>query len=383
MKKLFYLLILFVLAATGCKQNGFTISGNLTGAGEGTYIYLDRLGAQLLEPVDSTTINQEGYFMFEGSIDMPEFFLLRVNEQSFITTLVEPGENMTIIANADSLGYPTSVEGSKGTGLMLEYNRRLMQAVDQLGELTDVYYANIESENLDQIMEDLDVRAQGILGEINEYTKEYIDNNLGSLVAMVALYQQVSPGVYVLNPDEDWDYFEKVDASLYKMFPESDPVVTLHQQIESMRQTMGARTGRVGIGTIAPDFTLTSPDGEEIALSSTRGKVVLLDFWAAWCPPCRRENPNLVAAYESYKDKGFEIFQVSLDQTEEAWLKGIEEDKLGEWIHVSDLKYWDSMVVPLYNLESIPASFLLDRDGKVIATNLRGEELENKLKEIF
>ena len=144
-----------------------------------------------------------------------------------------------------------------------------------------------------------------------------------------------------------------------------------------------ARQAQTGIGAIAPEIALPNPEGDTVKLSSTRGQYVLLDFWAAWCPPCRTENPNLVELYKKYNPKGFEIFQVSLDQTREAWLNGIREDKLGDWIHVSDLQYWSSSVVPLYGLESIPANYLLDTDGRIMASNLRGEALTKKLAEIF
>jgi len=120
-----------------------------------------------------------------------------------------------------------------------------------------------------------------------------------------------------------------------------------------------------------------------VTLSSTRGSIVLLDFWASWCKPCRDENPNLVKAYDLYHDNGFQIFQVSLDKTREAWLKGIQNDHLERWIHVSDIKYWNSSIVPIYNIEQIPYNFLLDREGRIIGSNLRGEMLQKKLAELF
>jgi thiol-disulfide isomerase/thioredoxin len=120
-----------------------------------------------------------------------------------------------------------------------------------------------------------------------------------------------------------------------------------------------------------------------IRLSSTRGNIVLLDFWAAWCNPCRLENPHLVKAYDMYHNKGFQIFQVSLDKTREDWLRGIENDKLGRWIHVSDIKYWNSAVVPLYKIDKIPYNLLLDREGKIIAMNLRGDKLQSELESVL
>ena len=114
-----------------------------------------------------------------------------------------------------------------------------------------------------------------------------------------------------------------------------------------------------------------------------KNNIVFIDFWASWCSPCRRENPNLVKAYDLYHRKGFDIYQVSLDKTKDAWIRGIEEDHLSRWIHVSDIKYWNSIVIPLYSIESIPANFLLDKDGRIIATNLRGDNPINKLGEIF
>jgi peroxiredoxin len=136
------------------------------------------------------------------------------------------------------------------------------------------------------------------------------------------------------------------------------------------------------LGQPAPDFTLPDPDGKMISLSSLKGKYVLVDFWAAWCGPCRQENPNVVAAYKQYSNKNFTILGVSLDKAKEPWLKAIKDDQL-TWTHVSDLKYWESIVVPMYNIQGIPFNVLLDPQGNIIATNLRGTSLQAKLSEVI
>lgn len=138
----------------------------------------------------------------------------------------------------------------------------------------------------------------------------------------------------------------------------------------------------ISVGDIAPDFTLDAPDGTPVSLSSLRGKYVLLDFWASWCGPCRRENPNVVRLYNQYKDKNFEIYGVSLDRDRDAWIKAIRDDGL-TWVHGSDLKYWNSDVAVKYGVNGIPATYLLDTEGRVIAKNLRGQALERKLQEIL
>ena len=189
-----------------------------------------------------------------------------------------------------------------------------------------------------------------------------------------------------MNPAKDMRYFLKVDSSMFSLYPNYEPVVSLHEQVKELATKVNSdstATPASSAGTVAPEISLPNPEGDTIKLSSTRGSVVLLDFWASWCAPCRRENPNLVTAYNMYHKKGFQIFQVSLDKTRDAWIKGIEDDHLDKWIHVSDVQYWNSIVVPLYKIESIPANFLLDKEGHIIASNLRGERLEAKLAELF
>lgn len=382
-------LVLFLFAIilfAGCKNNSVQISGTLSNPVKGAYVFLDELKANNLTTVDSVVISDKGTFDFKMDINNPAFYLVKISDENFLTMLVEPGEKVTLEAKYDSLNFPVKVTGSKGTELMAEYNLTLKKTISKLTGLNDIYMQNAENAELPKIIESLDSLAKIYLTDINAYTKNYIDQNLSSLVCLVALYQQVAPNVYVLNPSEDMKYFIKVDSSLNSMYPDYEPVKMLHSQVAEFIAGMPANSQIApvtGGGAVAPEISLPTPNGDTIKLSSTRGSVVLLDFWAAWCGPCRMENPNLVKAYDLYHKNGFEIYQVSLDKTKEAWMKGIKDDKLERWIHVSDIQYWNSMVVPLYKIESIPTNLLLDKDGRIIASNLRGEKLQEKLAEIF
>jgi len=387
MKKNVYIIICLAFGVLiACGKNKTTISGKILEPVVGEYLFLEEIKESNIETVDSIKLDETGKFSFQVNIRMPVFYLLRLSEGNFFTLLAEPGDKIELTANYGSLNEPISVKGSVGTSKMIEYNKALKSTIEKLMGLYDIYSQNVGSPDIEKVIQTIDSTSRVYLSEINKYTKNFIDNNSGSLITLVALYQQIAPRQYVLDPVKDIKYFIKVDSTLFGKYPESGPVKALHEQvaalIESVRMSQ-ANTPLLTIGSEAPEITLPSPDGKMISLSSTRGNIVLLDFWAAWCTPCRQENPNLVKAYEMYKDKGFQIFQVSLDGTREAWIKGIQEDNLGKWIHVSDLKYWNSEVVPLYGIESIPHNLLLDREGKIIAMDLRGERLHEKLAEVF
>jgi thiol-disulfide isomerase/thioredoxin len=386
MKSKFLLLLIFTMTITACKDNSFKISGKIKNQRKGELLRLQELKTSTLKTVDSLILTDDGEFSFEEEMSIPTFYLLKTSNENFLTVLAEPGENITVSAEYNKLGTPETLKGSEGTQKMIDYNKALKNTIDKISALQEIYSQNSGSPDLEKVMATLDSTAQTYLREINVFTKKYIDENIKSMVSLVALYQQVAPQVYVLNPLEDLSYFVKVDSSLFGLYPESEPVIALHDQVKELVDRIAMEKGSDAVQPSSagiPDISLPSPSGEVINLSSTRGKVVLVDFWAAWCPPCRRENPNLVNAYNTYNGKGFEIFQVSLDKTKDEWLKGIEQDKLGRWIHVSDLKYWNSSVVSQFNIKSIPYNMLLDRDGKVIATNLRGENLMKKLAEVI
>ena len=381
--------VMFIAAAitlAGCKSHVAEIKGTLMKPVAGSYVYVEELQPEALSRIDSAAISPEGEFSIQIELDQPSFYLLKVNDNNFLTMVLEPGEKIKMNSYFDSLSYPASLTGSKGTELMAEYNQTLRKSIRKFSSLNSIYMENINNPDLPKVVESLDSMAQSYLNEINTYTKNYIDENLTSLVSLVALYQQIAPSVYVMNPSNDLNYFMKVDSSLAKNYPGNALVVSLHDQITEMAASVKSHAGETeaaGEGAEAPEISLPTPAGDTIRLSSTRGSYVLLDFWASWCLPCRKENPNLVQAYSKYHKKGFQIYQVSLDKTKDAWVKGIKDDQLDKWVHVSDVNYWNSVVVPLYKIESIPANFLLDKEGRIIATNLRGENLDKKLAEIF
>lgn len=380
---------LFLIAAVvlaGCKSNNIEINGKLLNPVKGELIYLDELRSNDLITVDSVAVSGEGTFSLSRKIESSSFYLLKTDQANFLTMLLEPGQKMSLKAYFDSLNYPISLSGSKGTELMAEYNLKLRQTIRELSGLRGIYLKSLGTPDLPMVMDSLDNVAQHYLTDINSYTKTYIDQNLNSLVSLVALYQQVAPGEYILHPEKDLRYFLKVDSSLSLNYPDYGPVKSLHEQVLEMNTVTapGKEIAPVsGANSEAPEISLPTPEGDTIKLSSTRGNVVLLDFWASWCPPCRAENPNLVKAYNLWHNRGFQIYQVSLDKTREEWLKGIKDDHLEKWIHVSDVKYWNSVVVTTYRIESIPVNFLLDREGRIIATNLRGETLQTKLAELL
>jgi thiol-disulfide isomerase/thioredoxin len=310
---------------------------------------------------------------------------LNIYQGEHVYLLAKTGDRITLTGNAENLIDSYSVEGSNDSRLIRELTREQNRCIARIRQLNKIFNDSLQSAEFPNLKARLDSAYAGIVDAQREYSFRFIENNLHSQASLMALYQQISPRQYLLDPEADFRYFAMVDSALFMLYPESDAVKDLHRQVDELKQKRKMdemSASRLTIGAEAPEIALPSPSGDTIILSSLRGKVVLVDFWASWCSPCRRENPNLVSAYKKYHDKGFEIYQVSLDRTKASWLKGIEDDGL-DWIHVSDLQYWNSIVVPIYNIQGIPMSYLLDRDGKILAHNLRGEQLGNKLEEIF
>ena len=385
MKKI-SLILITILFAFGCKNEPeyFTVSGEIANA-NGEKLYLVELHTNNVEKIDSIILNEEGVFSFKGKTDIPKFYALRTTPNNYITLIINPLEQIKIKANGKDLMDDLKITGSPESNLIKDLRIKLVQSVKQLDSLGLYYRSVIGTAEQNRVKDSLTQLSKDIISNHVEYTKEFIKKNKTSLASLMALYQQIAPRKYVLNPKDDMEYFKLVDSSLMALIPESESVKAFHSQFSEIKRQKDAENEiamAVGIGMKAPDIRLPNPDGDTISLSSLIGKYVLVDFWASWCRPCRVENPNLVRNYQKYHEKGFEIFQVSLDKKKESWVEAIEKDQL-TWTHVSDLKYWNSEPAKLYKVQGIPANFLLDKRGVIIAKNLRGDALEAKLSEIF
>ncbi len=385
MKRILWFLIL-ALIVISCESETefFTISGKVTNA-NGEKLYLIELQTNTVVFLDSIILNDKGVFSFKGQTDIPKFYALRITPNNYLTLIVNPFEQIVVKTDGENIANNPIIEGSPESHKIMVLRSKLDESVKKLDSLGLYYRSLIGTKEINKVRDSLKLLSREIISEHTEFTKEFVKNNLNSLASLMALYQQIAPGRSVLNHNDDLEYFELVDSSLMLKHPESEAVKALHAEMEEKKRQMKAENefnNIVGIGVTAPDIILRNPKGDTIALSSLKGKYVLLDFWASWRRPCRIENLNLVNNYKKYNEKGFEIYQVSLDKKKESWISAIESDQL-TWIHVSDLQYWNSAAAKLYQVQAIPANFLLDKNGKIIAKNLRGDALEAKLSEIF
>lgn len=317
-------------------------------------------------PVDTALIGSDGSYQMNVAISEPSFYRLTFNERQ-IVTLILTGEEIEVEVNA---------EGGQANGFSEVSGSYDTQYIRDMDELMNAFQADVQQLN----QKAMQARSEGDIEAFQAVNLEYQDLSRFNSERLKKLVWESVPslaafyGIQRLDPEQYFTFFDSVSTELSKELPGNPVVENLSTMVQGKRS--------LAIGAEAPEISLQNPEGETISLTSLRGSYVLVDFWAAWCKPCRAENPNIVRAYDKYKDQNFEILQVSLDRTREAWLGAIEQDGL-PWLHISDLKYWNSIVTKSYQIGAIPASYLIDPEGKIIGKNLRGPMLEAKLKEIF
>jgi peroxiredoxin len=378
----------FIIVISSCSKlgsNEFLVKGKIENS-LGKTIFLSEVDESGLVTVDSVLLDKEGGYKLKGKTSFPKFYLLRISPNDYVTLLVDSADIITVNADANDFVKSHIVEGSDDMVLVKSLVDRMDKTQAQIDSIGKIYESFVGSESLDSVKSEIDRQFNEIVTNQRDFSKKFIETNPGSMSSMLALSQQIIPQrVPVFVIPDDLAYFEKVDAELVKLYPGSKDAQQLHKFVGQVKEQAMQQSNAAGfgIGDVVPDISLNNPQGKVISLYSLKGKYVLLDFWAGWCSPCRQENPNLVENYKKYKNKGFEIFQVSLDKEKSQWIAAIEKDKLGEWKHVSDLQFWQSAPASEFNITSIPANFLLNPKGEVIAINLRGPALGAKLEELF
>ena len=359
MRILFFCGFLMVIASVQAQQ-AFTIKGTIAGAPDNTEVLLHFDNPQN-EPIAKGTV-KKGAFELTGTFQEPALYVLTVGGAKQNLGLFLEAGNLSIKAHMDSLPS-AEVTGSVLHKAFDQFRKDfdpLFLRLDVLGkQLSNPAYASKQ--------DSIYAVARTLITELDAKADAYIAANKNSAVTPLLLY------------------------IMYSFFQQPEILDTRFAQLEE--QARSSYYGRMvnnivqenkigAVGTEAMDFQQADTSGAMISLTSFRGKYVLVDFWASWCGPCRMENPNVVEAFEQYKNKNFTVLGVSLDRSRDPWIQAIQQDGL-KWTQVSDLKFWNNEVAKMYKITSIPQNFLIDPQGKIIAKNLRGEELKARLEEIL
>ena len=369
------LLSIAILAACGTStKGGRSIEVDIEGAG-GQTVYFDRFENNRPYHADSVKLNADGNGTLVTDRLPLDFYRISISDEQMIVAL-DSTEELKVVAKVGSLANPISVSGSKHTEALYAFFEDAKAYEDEREALR----TKITAQNDTALI----AKFNDLNAQFYERTKSFAVEHFASPVALTALGK--------LNMAQEMELFKQVREGLRSTMPKSgffnmfrDQVDRLEQQeiaIKMQEEEQKRLASMLPQGEMAPDFSQNTPGGKTLALRDLRGKVVLIDFWASWCRPCRIENPNVKKVYAKYAKKGFEILGVSLDRDHAAWVKAIQDDEL-PWKHVSDLGFWNNAVAQQYGVSSIPYTVLVDRDGKVIAKGLRAEQLDPTLAGVF
>ncbi len=364
MKKISYAIIATILMTACSSEPHYVVKGNIDGSDSLTF-YLQKREAGKIINIDSA-ISKKGVFTMKGGkIDYPQMVQLIAGNTRKRTSFYLENSEITIKGTIDSL-FNATITGSKTQDqykTFLESNKPL---TDIYSKLYVEYQTASRAGDVARVAK-LEKQADSIQAEMTTLEKNFIKNNPSSYVTP-SLLVSLS---YEMDAPEIESMINGLDTTIVKL-----PMIKdLKDRVAVMKS--------VSIGQKAPDFTMNDPNGNPVSLSSKIGsKLLLIDFWAAWCNPCRQENPNVVKVYNQFHKKGFDVFGVSLDRTKDDWVKAIDNDKL-TWTQVSDLQFWNNAAAKLFAVNAIPANFLLDETGTIIGKNLRGEDLYNKVNEVL
>lgn len=365
------------------------IEGRIKGA-EGQMVVLQRYVNNKPVDMDSSVVAQDGSFRIEPGFAMPlDYYGLSLRPANeFMILLADSSENVLVDAELGKFQNHSTVKGSPNTELLHDFYR----SIEDFDKRIDAAQKSaMEARQEGEDPGPFQSEATKLTRERRQYCSQFLRDKSPSPAILAALSE--------LNINIDLQSFEKAYTELKGNFGHSQyhklvgDQIRLHKQQAALREKAEAQNaqaqqqqgkgGLIQVGQVAPNIQMKDPKGTTRSLEELRGKYVLIDFWASWCAPCRRENPNVVKLYNKYKGKGFDIFSVSLDNSADRWVAAIQQDNLLWPAHVSDLQGWKNEAAKLYGVSSIPQTVLLDPDGKIAGIGLRGPALEAKLKEVF
>lgn len=376
MKKI-YLLALIAISFISCNQEpkGYKITGT-TDFEDGTRLILSLRDETNMtsgfKEID-TTVVLNGKFEIKGKVEDLDLYFLREEKTNQMISLILENANIEIQLHKDSI-QTSVVKGTFQNDELIKFNKEFTKMQNSLQEFQTVNSEKMQTaiQNNDTVVSN-QLREQyfALRDKMEAFQGDYAKKNKKSFVSVLIIKDLLDNPSF--SPEEVSDMYKNLDAELK---------TNKHaKKIEEILENLS----KLAIGKKAPDFSAKSPDGNEVSLKSSLGsKVTIIDFWASWCKPCRVENPNMVALYNEFKDSGLSIIGVSLDQEGklEDWKNAIAQDNL-TWYHLSNLKFWQDPIAELYNVKSIPAIFVLDANGIIVAKDIRGEELKNKVKELI
>ena len=362
-------LIAFLFSCNSKKEgNSFVVNGSIKNS-NAKMVYLQESPAGSAPVIiDSSDLAKDGSFELTGTGKEESIYSLRSNESEYpFVILINDSKKITVQADMMNQGNPYTVQGSAASQSIIDFDQATMQQARKIYEASKVVDSLMKAKAPDSVINIPFGQYEAASTELKNYTSQFMEKANSPVLVLYALggYQRLSQGLG-LKPYNNLEISEIVSKASAR-FP-------AHTALAELKKNQRSRQ--------APDFTLPDTTGKPVALSSFKGKYVLVDFWASWCGPCRQENPNVVQAYNQFKDKNFTILGVSLDKNKEAWLQAIQNDGLS-WNHVSDLKYWNSEAASLYDVRSIPYNILIDPNGNIVGEDLRGRDLINTLNKIL
>jgi thiol-disulfide isomerase/thioredoxin len=384
MKRIIFLLTL-VIIITGCNhKNQFSVNGVIKDS-KTKYIYLNKLDVDTPILIDSAKISRKGSFRFKVKATGPDFYQLGFSTTNFITLLAEPGERINLLFNGKDLFENYSVKGSAGSAKLQVLDLFLAETKRKLDSLSTLYTKASHEPGFDVRGPLLDAEFKDLVKAQRKNNIVFIINNINSLASIKALYQKINPQTYVLYDQHDLQYLKIVSDSLTRHYPNSKQVQALARDFKKeLNQMLFSQIEQISknLPNTVLDPDLVNIAGKRVSLSSLKGKYVLLTFWSVQSRDCIEENLQLKEFYKLYNKKGFEIYQINLDENEEQWRAAVRFDEL-PWINTREDNPKDPKNALLFNVKTLPANYLFDKESKIIASNLHGKELQLKLDQLF